>query len=259
MKTHIIYFSATYTTRTVCQGIARRIGGDIVEHDITNEAPKENVEIGPDDRVLFGAPVYCGRIPEMAAERIRNFVGHNTKAVTVVVYGNRAFDDALLELTRLVETNGFRVIAASAFIGRHCIFPTVATNRPDAEDEKKMEEFACTCRKMLEADVNTWKSIELPGNKEEYCPHGRVPFCPVPTDDCINCGTCAELCPTGAISRADAHEVNADLCIACGRCVVVCPQHGRHFTGDMYAASSVKFTEANAVRQEPEFFFAEKE
>ena len=260
MKIHLVYFSATYTTRTVCRGVAEFLGGDVVEHDITNEAPEKKVEIPAEDLLIVGSPVYCGRVPEMEAERLQKFCGNNTRAITLVVYGNRAFDDALIELTRIVEKNGFRTVASAAFIGRHCIFPEVAADRPDNDaDRADMKKFAEACRPLVNENPDNLKTITLPGNDEDhYCPHQRVPFCPVPDDSCTNCGTCAKLCPTGAISLKDPHEVNADLCITCGRCVQVCPQHGRHFTGDAYAGAAAGFAKAYGAHLEPEFFYAEK-
>lgn len=258
MKIHIVYFSATYTTRTVCQGVARHLGGDIIEHDITNRAPERAVEIPADELLVIGMPVYCGRIPEMAAERVRQFYGRETRAITLVVYGNREYDDALLELTRMVEANGFRTLAAAAFVGRHCIFPAVASGRPDAADRERMQDFAKACEPLLQVSADALLPVEVPGNRDTYCPHKRVPFCPVPTADCSNCGTCASLCPTGAISQLDAREVNADLCIACGRCVLVCTQHGRHFEGEMYQGAAANFVRAYGARKEPEFFFARR-
>lgn len=50
-------------------------------------------------------------------------------------------------------------------------------------------------------------------------------------DLCRQCGACAAVCPTGALSvtmRADGtHDilVDRDLCIVCGRCSKVCPSH----------------------------------
>ena len=257
MKIHVVYFSATHTTRTACRGVAEFIDGDITEYDVTNNCPENDVHIPQGDLLIVGAPVYCGRIPEQAARNIDKFKGNGTKALTIVVYGNRAFDDSLIELTRLVEGNGFKTVASAAFIGRHCIFPMVATERPDAEDKTKMKVFAERASELLNVDT---KEILLPGNDEgNYCPHKHVPFCPQPTEACTNCGTCAKMCPVGAISLTDTSVVNADLCITCGRCVIVCPQNGRQFMGDAYNASAAGFAKAYSERKEPEFFFAETE
>lgn len=255
MKIHLVYFSATYTTRSVCQGIAKHLGRDIVEHDITNVAPESVFTIPSEDLMIIGMPVYCGRIPEMAVERVRQFHGDRTKAIAVAVYGNREFDDALIEMRQLLDENGFQTVAAAAFIGRHCIFPAVATNRPDAADEVKMQNFAQAILPLLSLNSDEFEHIEVPGNPA-LRPYKRSAFCPVPTEGCTNCGTCASLCPTGAISMTDASDVNAELCIACGRCIIVCPEHERNFVGPVYAGAAEKFVAAYSVRKEPQFFFA---
>ena len=46
------------------------------------------------------------------------------------------------------------------------------------------------------------------------------------TNSCICCGTCASICPVGAISMAasgDHYEVDQSKCIACGSCINACP------------------------------------
>ena len=56
------------------------------------------MDFGPDDLVLFGVPVYGGRIPSPAVQTLRRMQGSRTPAVLVAAYGNREYDDALLEL-----------------------------------------------------------------------------------------------------------------------------------------------------------------
>ena len=44
------------------------------------------------------------------------------------------------------------------------------------------------------------------------------------SDDCINCGACAEGCPTEAISEGDGkYVINPETCIDCGACAEACP------------------------------------
>lgn len=41
---------------------------------------------------------------------------------------------------------------------------------------------------------------------------------------CNQCGTCAEVCPAGAISAVDGvYRIDADACIGCMACVEACP------------------------------------
>ena len=43
-------------------------------------------------------------------------------------------------------------------------------------------------------------------------------------DGCINCGTCAEVCPVDAISeQGEFHVIDKDICVDCGECDSVCP------------------------------------
>ena len=44
------------------------------------------------------------------------------------------------------------------------------------------------------------------------------------TDECINCGACADECPVNAIAEGDtAYVIDADACIDCGACAGTCP------------------------------------
>ena len=44
------------------------------------------------------------------------------------------------------------------------------------------------------------------------------------TNECINCGACAGICPVGAIAgKGVKHEIDPAICIACGACAGECP------------------------------------
>ena len=107
MKITTVYFSATYTTHRIVGHLAKRLSEEVTECDITNQAPAKEVFISKDEVLVVGIPVYAGRVPEMAVERIRQFKGEGTPAIAVAVYGNRDYDDALLELSDLLSENGW--------------------------------------------------------------------------------------------------------------------------------------------------------
>lgn len=44
------------------------------------------------------------------------------------------------------------------------------------------------------------------------------------TDECINCGSCAGVCPVEAISEGDdKHVIDPDVCTDCRACEDECP------------------------------------
>ena len=84
---------------------------------------------------------------------MRRVKGDGTPAVLVVVYGNREFEDALIELRDLMVEQGFRPVAGAAFIGEHSFSndaTPIALGRPDAEDLVKARAFGEEVRTTLD-------------------------------------------------------------------------------------------------------------
>lgn len=255
---HLVYFSATFTTRKILREIARTMGGNTVEHDITCGRPEGDVKIdGARDVLIAGVPVYAGRVPAQAAEGLKAFSGNGGPAVIVCVYGNRDYDDALVELQDIVDSQGFKTVAAGAFIARHCIFPKVAADRPDADDMRKIDDFASKCARLISstADITALTEPTVKGNRP-YKKAGAVPLHPSGDKKlCDGCLACVRQCPVGAIPETSPCKTDGSKCISCGRCTVICPRHARAFGGIIYKLAGAKFVKDNAARREPETFF----
>ena len=216
----IAHFSPTGGTKKVANAIAAGFSIPVVEMDLTKA--DSAVTLGENDALMAVLPVYAGRVPQISLERLAALKGNGQKAVAVVVYGNREYEDALLETKDVLEANGFQVIAAAAFIAEHSIVRSIAAGRPDAEDEALCRRFASDV--MAKADDAA--PVQVPGNTpyKELKPSA---FHPAASESCIKCGVCADQCPVGAIPLDDPSRTNNDLCINCMRCVEVCPQHCR--------------------------------
>ena len=261
-RAKLIYFSPTRSTKKIMEGISEGLGFDAMESvDLTPPEMKtgapENIS---DELVLLGAPVYSGRIPPQAAERIRRFQGRHTPAVVVVVYGNRAYDDALLELRDIAVAAGFRPIAGAAFIGEHSFADSttpIALGRPDQNDLEKARKFGESIRKKLNAidSLDADPVLQVPGTSPYKERRKGQPVSPVTREDiCIKCGRCAEVCPEAAIQIADTVVTEPAACIRCFACVKNCPTGARRMEDPGMQKTAKWLSENCSARKEPEVF-----
>ena len=153
----------------------------------------------------------------MAVERLSMVRGNGARAVLVCVYGNRAFEDTLVELEDVAKRAGFRVIAAVAAIAEHSVARQFAAGRPDAQDVAQLAELAQQIRyKLLDEDVS---EPTIPGNRP-YKQAGGHAMVPMATEDCVSCGACARACKMDVdITKTPNHAE----CIRCGMCMKACP------------------------------------
>lgn len=250
---HLAYFSPAGTTRRSVERVGAGLGPVEAAWDLLECPPEGEIVIPKDAILVAGAPVYAGRLPAVGAQRLSALRGENTPAVALAVYGNRAYEDALLELRDLLEDRGFRVIGAAAVVAQHSIFPNTAHGRPDGADLEKLDAFAAACARKGAEFRGEAPALAVPGNRP-YRKAMGVPFRPTADDSCTGCGACARICPAGAIDPARPRESDKDKCIACAACIRVCPAHARAFRGPVYAAAEKGFALKCRARREPEFF-----
>ena len=256
-ETELVYFSATGTTRKIIETIGSVLPGRKNAHNLLLKPIKDDFPITADRLTVAAMPVYNGRLPDYCTQSLIHLKGNDTPAIAVVVYGNREYDDALLELKTILEKNGFFVVGAAAFVARHSIFPQVATDRPDTNDLALVRDFTRKCTEKLDSlsAPEEFVPFEVKGNFP-YKEAKPVPMKPSSGEDCNLCGPCAQICPVGAISVTETEtRTDEGLCISCGACINACPSESRQYRGADYEKFKGKFIERFSRRKEPELFF----
>ncbi len=256
--TTALYFSATGTTAKIVKQVANGLGGELKEYNITLPIEREkNIEFTSDDMVIVGVPVYAGRVPAFLTEYFKKVKGHNTPVILIVLYGNRAYDDALIELKEAFEQNGFIAIAGASFIGEHSYTRRVATGRPDEKDLELAKQFGVKIRKSVEAiqNINQMAKLVVKGESPYKERKSLPPMAPETDEKCIRCGICAKNCPSAAIDFDDFKEIDVTKCILCFSCVKKCPVEAKSVTNQVFLNFTQGLIDRLAEdRQEPEIF-----
>lgn len=252
MKAIQIVFSPTGGTKKVTDSITKDWSQPITTVDLTDPAADfSGVSIDPDDAVLIAVPSFGGRVPALAAQRISMLRGNGAKCGIVCVYGNRAYEDTLVELQNLAQQSGFRVMAAVSAVAEHSIMHQYATGRPDQSDMAELERFGGEILSKLTGEAGETPAI--PGNRP-YKKSGGGGMVPKAGKDCVSCGLCAKKCPAQAIDHADPKTVDGKKCISCMRCVSVCPKSARKVNEAMVSAVALAIKKACSVRKDNELF-----
>lgn len=242
-----IIFSPTGGTEKVAHLLGRQWSENPVKIDLSDARTDfSQCVISEEDQVLVAMPSFGGRAPAVAMERLKQIAGNGAKCTLVCVYGNRAYEDTLVEMEDAAKECGFRVIAAVAAVAEHSILPQYATGRPDASDEKQLADFAAKIA------VKDSEITSIPGNRP-YKKSGGAGLVPKPTKACVRCGLCAEKCPVQAIDPA-SFAADPKLCIGCMRCVKQCPKNARRVNGLMVSIAGMAIKKACSVRKESELY-----
>lgn len=246
MKYAIFYFSPCGGTKSVADIISKELG-DAPMQELTT--PSMNTAIDHDTLTFFCFPVYGGRIPKPMYDRMKIISSDKTPCVPVAVFGNRAVDDALLEMSELAEKCGFVTVAGCEMVAPHSIDPQFGAGRPDASDKAKLHEFL---EKLKAAE--SFSPVKMPGDpgyaKKKSA---ALPLYPVASKECIGCGICEKYCPAGAIKGKHMRTVPTK-CISCMRCVSMCSTESRKVPAPMRLAAHLTLKKLCSERKEPKFY-----
>lgn len=254
----LVYFSPTGTTKKIIHTIAHSISYSNLDlFDITKpDARKQVLKTSENDLLIVGVPVYMGRVPAIAAEWLQTIQAKNTPTVCVVIYGNRAYDNALLELNDILTTCGCNPIAAGVYIGEHSFSSPelpIAQGRPDAKDIEHAILFGRKINKKLQCGALA--ALNIIGNR----PYGgvtqlwSVDFIAI-NNNCTQCGICARSCPTGAIDNKSIDIIDHEKCITCCACIKNCPQSARIIKAGLVKDASMRLNKLYSGPKSPVIF-----
>ncbi len=271
-KVYAVYFSGTGTTEKVVTKIAETIaenltpGKDVTVFDFTSPAARKMTHsFSETDLVIFGVPTYAGRVPNVLLPYIKESIrSEGGPAVGIVTYGNRDFDDSLIELEELLVWDGFKPVAGAAFVCEHAFSYKLAAGRPDEQDMKAAVRFAIDAAvKLKTTTLEEATPVRVAGClpiRPYYTPRDRNgepidirKVKPVTGEECDRCGICAEVCPMGSIPKEDPTTCTG-ICIKCGACVKKCPKKCKTFTDENYLYHMHELEEMYTRRAEPVFF-----
>ena len=220
MKIFEIVFSATGRTQKVVDIISSVFTEEKYKIDLSKYNPENKIyNLSKNDFCIVAVPVYGGRVPTPAANRLRNI------------------NDCLLELKNILIEQGFQCSAAISAVAEHSMMPQFAHNRPDDKDVEILKKFAMQIKEKLENNTLS-ESIEVPG-KEPYVKASSMPLKIKVNKNCIKCGKCARRCPVGAIPLDNPHTTDSKKCITCMRCIDECPQNARSLPPAVMSAVSI--------------------
>lgn len=247
-----IIFSPTGGTQRVADRLCEALGQDRQSIDLCDRFRNtESVSFAPGDICVVAVPSFAGRVPAAAAERLQKLIGNGAMAVPVAVYGNRAYEDTLLEMKHILTGQGFRCIAAVAAIAEHSMLRQYAAGRPDAQDMAELDLFAGKIMNAVRSDSISC-DLPVPGNFP-YRDIGAF-LKPETTETCIRCGVCADMCPAGAIPMDEPSATDLNRCISCVRCISICPMQARRLNPAMLEAVNTRIGNALSGRKSNDLF-----
>ena len=187
--------------------------------------------------------------------------------IPVVLYGNRNYDDGLMELKQVMEANGFHPIAGAAVVGEHSFSRILGAGRPDEQDMALVAEMTQKAIEKVQAlESAPAEAIQVTGCdpiRPYYTPRDRhgepirdfLKAKPMTdAEKCVKCGLCARLCPMGSIDLNDFSNV-VGKCIKCCACVKKCPMGAKYFDHEGYLYHQHELEDQFAGRRAPTEIF----
>ncbi|MDD6173811.1 MAG: EFR1 family ferrodoxin [Elusimicrobia bacterium] len=224
---YVVYFSPAGGAKLYARTAAKIFSENFKETDITDFDRRVNkLSFDKDDLVIISAPAYFGRLVNIENGLLNNLSGNGARAMLLIAYGNRSYEDSLLELKKMAEERGFKPFAAAALLATPGYLPKVSKCRPNENDLALLSDFAEKSKAKLEDETAMAKDLSVKGNYP-FRPYEKAPYHPEGDEKCNKCRMCFQICPMGAIDAESPKATDASKCISCMTCVQSCPRHSR--------------------------------
>ncbi len=237
MKLYALFFSPTGGTKKVLDIICSVWDCQKEFIDLSSISKTDfSVSFEENDVCMVAVPSFSGRVPQFIIPLLQRLHGNKAKAILIASYGNRAFDDTLLELKDTMEQAGFLCYSAIAAVTRHSILPEYGAGRPDSDDIAQLKQFSLQCQAAL---TKPFAPLNVPGSRP-YRKYASLPISPRADKRCTRCGLCARKCPVHAIPGDNYQKCDTNICISCLQCVSICPEQARHVNGIVLKTAEIK-------------------
>lgn len=252
MKIGIYYFSGTGNTVLFAQhlkiGFEKRWGAEadfqIHIKDISVDSKVED----DCDLIAIGGPIYAGNMPEKLIRWTLHNIPGTLRDVPAIVFSTSAGTENAFGVESIsckLKDKGYRVIAKEIVeMPRNFYFDNYEANSKEEiesriEAAKQRGEMVAsnipleylsgrqrmTCRKkgILLRDLlaETFSVMAKFMGKNYHA-----------TDDCIQCGTCVNNCPTKNIELAKVGTNHKRKCMMCTKCLHICPVNAIQYKGN---------------------------
>lgn len=246
---YALYFSATYRTEIVTKKIAQVLKDELnIKLTILDFTLPDkrllNYSFKQEDIVVVGSPVYAGRIPNFLLDFLKTIIGGGALAIPLVTFGNRNYDDALIELRDILIKGGFKPISGGAFVGEHSFSDLLGMKRPDENDLYLGGVLAKKSAEIILSNSIANKMLKVPGVENPYRGYFKpldrfgnyisiLKVKPKTSEDCTDCKICTNSCPMGSIDFDDVSLLKG-ICVKCCACIKKCPRGAKYFDDPGY-------------------------
>lgn len=253
MKIYNLTFSPTGGTKKVADIVSQSISENVESFELCLAQKDLKIpSLSKEDICLICVPSFGGRVPGVAAERISEIPSAGAKAVLICVYGNRAYDDTLIELQSIAQKAGFECFAMISALAEHSIAREIAKGRPDKDDEAVLKGFGAKIKEKILMKKFDLES-KIPGNPT-YKERSKSKFAPETKESCIGCGACVRGCPVSAIDSDNPSSVDGEKCISCLKCTAICPVNAKALNEELQKSIEEKLRKGCSDRKENELF-----